>query len=138
MRFATGFVLVLLLRGAALGACPPDCIGGGAGPTTTDCFIGWSGLPALTASCTDGDSCDADGKADGTCTFPLSACVNVPGVAGCAPGSLDGAPTVKPSSTPTAQQLASALAALGTSGTSCTPASLAVPVKSGIAGIKSG
>jgi hypothetical protein len=37
-----------------------------------------------TTACTDGDpSCDADGVADGTCTFRLRGCVNIPGVSGC-------------------------------------------------------
>jgi hypothetical protein len=131
-------IALLLLRGGALAVCPPDCVGGGVGSPSTDCFVGWSGLPSLTATCTDGDACDADGKADGVCTFPLAACINVPGVSGCTPGTLDSAPTVKPSNTPTAQQLASALAALGASGTACTPAGVAVPLKVGLSGIKAG
>jgi hypothetical protein len=34
-------------------------------------------MPARNVSCTDGDAaCDADGAADGRCTFEVAACVN--------------------------------------------------------------
>src|SRR5437867_13309500 len=113
MRPSIVIAVVVLLRSGALAVCPPDCVGGGTGPPSTDCFLGWSGLPSLTATCTDGDACDADCRADGVCTFPFAACINVPGVTGCTPATLDAAPTVKPSTTPTGPQLQSAPAANG-------------------------
>lgn len=35
------------------------------------------GRPARAAICTDGAACDADGRVDGGCTFPLGLCFNV-------------------------------------------------------------
>jgi len=35
------------------------------------------GKPAKFAVCVDGDACDADGKVDGSCRFPLGFCLNV-------------------------------------------------------------
>ncbi len=58
----------------------------GGGNPSTDCAMEIYGLqlaptasgkPSHTAICTDGDACDADGQADGTCTFPIGVCLNV-------------------------------------------------------------
>ena len=40
-------------------------------------------VSAATVACTDGDSCDDDGATDGSCSFKIKGCVNVPGVSGC-------------------------------------------------------
>jgi hypothetical protein len=139
VRLPIALIVVAALRVSAVADCPGSgCIGGGTGPASTDCFVAWSGLPSLTATCTDGDPCDADGKADGICTFPLRACIAMTDIAGCNPGALDGAATVKPTNSPTAQQLGSALAALGTTGPACTPSGVTVPVKAVVAGLKPG
>ena len=64
---------------------PGHCIPGG-GSKSTDCFVEWLVLPSSSATgdvparninCNDGDpACDADGAADGRCTFEVAACVN--------------------------------------------------------------
>jgi hypothetical protein len=64
---------------------PGRCIPGG-GSRNTDCFVEWlvlparqvrDGMPARNINCADGDpTCDADGTADGRCTFEVAACVN--------------------------------------------------------------
>ncbi len=65
---------------------PIDRLVLGGGSTETDCMlelygievtISDDGTPTRSAICTDGDACDADGAADGTCTFPLGLCLNV-------------------------------------------------------------
>src|SRR5689334_6627139 len=112
MRPLIVFVVITSLHGAALADCP-SCVPGG-GPPATDCFVAFS---AMTASCADGDpACDADGAADGTCTFSVQACVNVTGLASCTPGTLSGPPTVKPTKDLPGQQLAAALASLDPAG----------------------
>ncbi|HYC57164.1 MAG TPA: hypothetical protein VEL28_19695 [Candidatus Binatia bacterium] len=59
----------------------------GRGSETSECvheFYGATlvetapGRPAKFAICEDGAACDADGAADGGCTFPVGLCVNVP------------------------------------------------------------
>lgn len=79
--------------------------GDGKGPPANDCLIGLDGIEPAdvvtlggkpAAQCTDCDPrCDADGEADGACTFDVSTCVNRPDVAGCAPGPIATA-TVSP------------------------------------------
>src|SRR5439155_791178 len=136
MRFATVVVIAAAaLGGRARAQCPSVCLPGG-GPGRTDCVIEWSGLPSMTASCVDGTGCDQDGVADGTCTFPLLACINVTGSADCTPGTLAGPPTVKPAKAPPAQALASALGALDPVGHGCTALGIAAPLKVGLPGIK--
>src|SRR5438093_2340627 len=136
MRLATVVVIAAAaLGGRARAQCPSMCLPGG-GPARTDCVIEWSGLPSMTASCVDGTGCDQDGVADGTCTFPLLACINVTGSADCTPGTLAGPPTVKPAKAPAAQALARALGALDPAGHGCTPPGIAIPLKVGLSGIK--
>jgi DNA-binding beta-propeller fold protein YncE len=60
-----------------------------------DCLLAWrvpGGRPVgagLVARCHDGDvTCDADGLADGTCTFAVGLCVDVGACAGAAVGSV--------------------------------------------------
>jgi hypothetical protein len=135
MRFPLS-ALVVLFAVAARADCPPDCVPGG-GPKATDCYLQWTGLATLTPEpCADGSACDADGEADGACTFPLQACVGAGATDGCTPASLSGAPLVKPAGDPAGQALAAALAGLGASG--CTPARIRVPLKVSLKGIKNG
>jgi hypothetical protein len=83
----SGLTLLLVLAGGtARAACPPDCLPGG-GPAATDCFVAWSGIAATRATCVDGEACDADGQADGACTFPLQAGLD-PAAEGCSPAGL--------------------------------------------------
>jgi hypothetical protein len=65
---------------------PVDALAIGGGGAGTDCVteiygirLGQSptGRTAKVAYCIDGDSCDADGTADGVCTYPLGLCMNV-------------------------------------------------------------
>jgi hypothetical protein len=108
----------------------------GGDPAATDCFIAFDGILSTTATCTDGDTCDADGKRDGVCTLGLQACINVPGLGSCQPGGLAGVATVKPAKDLTAQQFAAALSALNLAAEECTPPGLRLPVKVSLAGIK--
>ena len=65
---------------------------------------GWSGKgPA--ARCTDGDTCDADGAADGSCTAPVTLCLESSAAPGCGPDVLA---TLKLSSDPRLQALSTA------------------------------
>src|SRR5207237_1530301 len=77
------------------------------------------------------------GKRDGVCTLPLQACTAVSGLGSCSATSLDAPATAAPASSPTAQQLSSEFAALGTA-PGCTPPGLTVPLKLSLAGIKTG
>src|SRR6185295_8578867 len=70
--------------------------------------------------------------------FGLQACINVPGLASCTPGTLDGTPTVAPAADPLAPQLGAALAALDSSAQGCTAMALRLPLKVSLAGIKPG
>jgi hypothetical protein len=136
MRVAL-LVLSTTLGGAALADCPPGACFAGGGPASTDCFVQWAGITTGNTSCADGSSCDSDGKADGVCTFALQACVNVPDPSGaCTAGSLDGVATVKPATSPAAQTLAAALAALPVAGESCTPPGVTLALKVSAAGVK--
>jgi hypothetical protein len=61
----------------------------GGGSKATDCIVEFdvvapgsslasNGFPNATRTCTDGDpACDLDGAVNGSCTFAVSACVNV-------------------------------------------------------------
>ena len=59
-----------------------------------DCLVGLQGpgpqpdvsvaISDVTVSCTDGAACDADGATNGTCTFKVKGCIDIPGVSGCA------------------------------------------------------
>ncbi len=66
----------------------------GNGPARTQCYAAFDGVTpnrgTRRVDCTDGDSsCDADGFADGTCTFTLRVCADVPGVRRCHPRSVN-------------------------------------------------
>lgn len=138
MRRLVVLALVALLRLPAVAACPgSDCFTGGGSPAT-DCFVAFSGPTSKKVSCNDGAACDVDGKVDGTCTLGLQACIAVSGLGStCSAASLDAPATAAPASNPTAQQLGSELAALGTA-PGCTPPGLALPLKLSLAGIKAG
>jgi hypothetical protein len=138
LRAASLLVLPLLAAGLAAADCvPPNCAAGG-GPKSTDCFVAIAGTTTTSVACTDGATCDLDGQADGTCTFALQACINVPGLPPCSPAGLSAPPSVKPASNPAAQALASALAGLDLAAPACTPPGIAVPVRLSVRGIKPG
>jgi hypothetical protein len=136
MRVVGVLVASLLLASHAVADCPPACMPGG-GPAATDCFVAWGGIAAPAATCMDGAPCDVDGVADGTCTFAVQACVNVAGMAGCAAGALAAPPTVKGKDA-NAAVLRTALAALDPAAPGCMPATLSVPLKVSLAGLKPG
>jgi hypothetical protein len=53
-----------------------------------DCLVGVEDAANVvlsgTVTCTDGDpSCDADGATNGSCSFKIRGCINIPGVSGC-------------------------------------------------------
>jgi len=64
---------------------PGRCVAGGGG-SSTDCLIEMmvlpqperdkKGMPSTKVTCTDGAECDADGVADGHCTFTIALCYN--------------------------------------------------------------
>src|SRR5205823_723496 len=137
MRIPVALAFVLALGPAARADCPPDCVAGG-GPSATDCFVAWSGLPGMSETCADGEACDIDGKVDGVCTLGLQGCINVPGLGACPPAGLRGPPTVKPSNDRTGQALAAAIAALDPAGNGCTLAGHALPRGIWLAGRKPG
>jgi hypothetical protein len=101
-------VLGALLARAAAAAGPAECLlewrVDGGGPTAS----------GARARCRDGDpACDADGAADGRCTFVPRLCFNVPDATGaCAPASLADVRVRGPHSEP----LAGVVAGLGTPG----------------------
>jgi len=64
----------------------------------------WSGKGAV-ARCTDGDTCDADGAADGSCTAPVTLCLESSAAGGCGATELAG---LKLSSDPRLQALSAA------------------------------
>jgi hypothetical protein len=52
-----------------------------------DCLVGVENADEQqlsgTITCTDGADCDADGATNGSCSFKIRGCINIPGVAGC-------------------------------------------------------
>jgi hypothetical protein len=70
-------------------ACSAAAIVPGGGPAAIDCAVVFDGVTATRGrtlvSCHDGDpACDADGVADGACTFGVNLCVLASAPAGCA------------------------------------------------------
>lgn len=86
---AVGLVTALTMGVAVRGFARVN----GGGSTATDCLIALEGVDAGTTpnrvECADCDPrCDKDRQANGSCTFHVAACVNVPGVTGCTPAAL--------------------------------------------------
>jgi hypothetical protein len=82
LRLALWALIYLLVRPAA-------AIVAGGGPAATDCAVVFDGVTATrgatVVTCHDGDpACDADGVADGACTFGVNLCVLASEPAGCA------------------------------------------------------
>jgi hypothetical protein len=137
MRDLVVLLLVGVFRAVAFAACPGPACFAGDGSKATACLVAFSGMTSKTLSCADGSACDLDGKVDGVCTLDVQACINVRGMdPSCTPTGLDQPPTVKPASSPTAQQLAAALGALDAKASACTPPGLALPLKVSLGGIK--
>ncbi|MFN8603518.1 MAG: CRTAC1 family protein [Candidatus Binatia bacterium] len=75
-----------------------ECITGGG--SSADCLVEFAvlpapprdprGVPSRSIRCRDGDACDADGVADGACTFSVSLCINTEDarLAGCTPSDV--------------------------------------------------
>ena len=117
---------LLSVAAPARAACDPSCFAGG-GPAATDCFVQWQGASGPRLSCTDGDpSCDGDGTADGTCTFPLAGCLNVAS-AGCTPAALESTPVVK-GRAPAGAALTAALSTLDLASPGCSTPGVTVAV----------
>jgi hypothetical protein len=58
----------------------------GTGSAESECYVTFEGIATGRIDCTDGDTCDADGAANGTCSFPLRVCVAQP-LTGCQPAA---------------------------------------------------
>jgi DNA-binding beta-propeller fold protein YncE len=88
------------------------------------CLVEWrvAGATAPRAICRDGDTCDADGIADGACTFAVRLCVNV---AGCPAAAM---PTVRVTG-PDAAAVTDALASLGAPPVAADACTADVPVR---------
>jgi hypothetical protein len=91
-----GLALLLVAAGQSRAGCPGTCAIPGGGPRRTDCLVEFDGVTptrprAAKIRCTDGDaSCDADGVANGSCHFRLTACLNNqdPRLPKCTPGGV--------------------------------------------------
>jgi hypothetical protein len=103
---AIGIVFPFAAQAACIGAGVVDNIGDcvQANSGSKDCLLAWSvnfdglgGPPPNPKSvvCVDGDPCDADGHANGVCTFEVGACVNAP-FSGCTAASLTTLTVTKP------------------------------------------
>jgi DNA-binding beta-propeller fold protein YncE len=100
---ATRRTIAVLALGAALG-----CPGAARGAASSECLVAWRVADAAPANgrlvCRDGDPrCDADGVADGGCTFATGLCVNDPG---CTPGTFAGVTLAGAAAPPVAGALA--------------------------------
>lgn len=104
---------------------PIEKLFGGKAPAARDCWSEFSdvqprlnqqGKPTTDSVCRDGDPCDRDGVANGSCTFAVGVCLNVPRGATCtAPvGGVSSFEILQPSATtpdPNVAQLASTVSA---------------------------
>ena len=92
-------IVVVACATVVLAAVPARARIAGGGPAETDCQAEWDGVSATSGAvdveCADGDACDADGAADGRCTFGLRICVLQADVEGCTPRALSSV-AVKP------------------------------------------
>ena len=80
LGIALGVAGLLIARPAVA-----DVTGGSA---KAGCYLVLKGITAtkgIKVECTDGEACDADGAADGTCTFAPQVCVNNAGIGSCTP-----------------------------------------------------
>ena len=104
---------------------PIDQLSPGNGSTSTECLHEAYGLDVTdgTATCVDGAPCDADGKENDACVFPIGFCLNVddPSFADCDPVSnvTEIAVSAKPVSAAIDAAAAQVAAALPLSGSSC-------------------
>ena len=100
---AAGRAAIVTQRRPGAPSCTGDapgneCITGGG--SNADCLVEMAvlpspprdpnGVPSRSIRCRDGEACDADGAADGTCTFAVSLCINNadPRLAGCVPSDV--------------------------------------------------
>jgi hypothetical protein len=95
----------------------------GTGSTTSECYVTFEGIASGRIDCTDGDpACDADGAANGSCSFPLRVCVATP-LTGCQVATVTSV-KAKP------RKLAIPLPAVPTSTPACgAPTSVVVPLR---------
>jgi hypothetical protein len=95
----------------------------GTGSTTSECYVTFEGIASGRIDCTDGDpACDADGAANGSCSFPLRVCVATP-LTGCQVATVT---SVKA----TPKKLAIPLPAVPASTPACgAPTSVVVPLR---------
>ncbi|HEV7734020.1 MAG TPA: hypothetical protein VGR62_17750 [Candidatus Binatia bacterium] len=148
-RLVVAVVALLLAPAIGLANCPDDCdIKGGS--SKTDCLVGFDapdlsiieiGSKNGTLRCTDGSSCDADGVADGVCTFGIVTCLKntVPFCQTNRVLSVDvkNDPVTSPRHDPSLQAIEDALTALvPAEAPVCTaPVGLTVPLKLARAGV---
>jgi cysteine-rich repeat protein len=74
--------------------CKRNVVGGRELTSQKECPAAWTldnapqDLRFIKQTCADGEACDFDAAANGTCVFSVGVCLNRPQPAGCAPGSI--------------------------------------------------
>ncbi|MCX8071936.1 MAG: hypothetical protein N3C12_05740 [Candidatus Binatia bacterium] len=130
---------------------PLDRLVGGGGVASRDCMSEFSdvvpllnrkGQPTSKSECRDGDACDRDGAANGTCTFAVGVCMRVPRT-GCTVPGLASIEIAQPGQaaldTSVQTLLAAAQANLGGTGPVCVgPVPVQVPLVSTPRGLRPG
>ncbi len=103
---------------------PVNRLSAGGGSSKSDCINELYGIDMVgkTATCVDGAACDADGKVNDSCLFPVGFCLNVsdPNLADCAPDTVtDVALAAKPASAAISDAAARIGAVLPLAGPTC-------------------
>ena len=93
MRIATvPWTLALVLGAAGLLIARPAAADITGGSAKAGCYAIFKGITATIGKtkveCTDGQACDSDGAADGTCAFAPQVCLNNPGLSPCTPSDV--------------------------------------------------
>jgi hypothetical protein len=118
-------------------------VAGGTSPKT-DCLQEFYGLPVGGSGtvCTDGDPCDADGKKNDSCLFPVGFCFNVsdPNLSECTSGNITAVSiTAKPASAAIAHTASAIAGALPIAASTCSFSDgVTVPVQIAASGKKAG
>lgn len=131
---------------------PVAALFAGGGSAATDCALEVygvqlvakePGMAARSAICTDGAACDSDGRADGTCTFPIGLCINVEDsrLTDCIPSGLASVDVLstKPESTELQQMVDELSSMLPSSEETCVFSDgMRVPVRTSSGGTRAG
>lgn len=123
---------------------PIDRLVAGSGAPTSACVDEFYGIEVVgnVATCVDGAPCDADGKQNDSCLFPLGFCFSVadPKLPQCAPGAVTGVTIrAKPVSAALTQAASAIAASLPLNGPTCIFSDgVAVPIQVTATGKKGG